>query len=65
MLHKEGRNNAIIEDLKKVFLKLQGLHIEKSGDFETLLIEEDLKKNGLTLQSKKILTYFIIFVFRK
>lgn len=65
MLHKEGKNNLIIEDLKKVFQKLQLLHIEKSGDLETLLIEEDLVKNGLTLKSKLGQYIELILMFRK
>jgi hypothetical protein len=50
MLYKDTKSDEIINSLKLAYTELQTMHLEKSGDFETLLDEGTLKAAGMSLK---------------
>jgi hypothetical protein len=52
MIHKDVKSNEVIDNLKSVFTNLKEMHLKKTNDIETLLLESELKEKGLSLKSK-------------
>ena len=50
MLHKDLKEGGVIDQLKKIYTSLKTMHIQKSNDLDTLLVESTLKKAGFSLQ---------------
>lgn len=64
LIHKDKRSNAIIDKLKEIYNIMKPLHLQKSGDLDTLLPEVK-NENGDTIPVGKFKTIILSYIFSK